>query len=365
MSNARHLVTRTFSRRGLLGLGASVAAVATLGLAGCSQGASSAGGAAQPNLAFVYATNTLNPMQEMALGAQAAAADHKVNLAMSAPSGTDGPAQVQMLRQAATTATDGIAYQTLTPELFPRPIQEATDKKIPVIAVDTPPPAGVGVKTFVGTSDLVMGREVAKRILQEVPAGQGGTVVIGNAMPGLGILEARAEGIKQVVAEQRPDLKVVGPLATAPEPTANHAAWDAILQANPDAVAYLGTGAQDAVSLGQLQGTKGKNYLAGAPDLDPAALEALQAKRITALVSPEHWLKGYMAIDMLATQATGGAAAPEGTWDTGYLLVEEKNVTEIAARQKDEASRKEWFAKKVEEQKAAKDKHLGPLVEIG
>jgi hypothetical protein len=83
-------------------------------------------------LAFVYASTTQNPFQEMALGAQAAAdADGNVNLLLSAPTGIDGPKQVSLFQAAARTATDGVAYMTVTPDLFVRPLNSATDSACP------------------------------------------------------------------------------------------------------------------------------------------------------------------------------------------------------------------------------------------
>lgn len=360
-------IAEALSRRTLVrGIAAAVLA-GSVALAGCTTGTGAAPltdearDPADLKLAFVYATSTLNPMQEMAFGVTAAAAEQGAEVALSAPSGTDGPAQVQLFQQAQRTATDGIVFETLTPDLFPRPLKQATDAGVPVIAVDTVPPGGSGVTTHVGSSDLEIGSALGERLVVDIPSDAQGSVVIGTAIPGLGVLDARAAGMKAAVEAARPGLTVVGPLATAPEPTGNHAAWTAIIRSNPDAVAFLGTGAQDAVSLGQLQGTDGRSYVAGAADLDPGALQALQAGRLNALASPEHWLKGYIAMELLIRQATGEEPMPEGSWDSGFLVVDETNAAEIAQRQQDEATRLAWFQTKAEEQLADPSQHLKPL----
>jgi ABC-type sugar transport system substrate-binding protein len=345
-------------------LGAAFALSLTLGLAGCgTQGDASS--SKQPNVAFVYATTTLNPMQEMAYGSTAAAKAKDVKLSSTAPSGNDGAAQVQLFQSATRTAADGISYETLTPDLFVRPLKDAVAKKIPVVAVDTPPPAGSGVDLYVGSSDYEIGKALATKMLDKIPADATGEVVIGNAIPGLIVLDLRAKGITDVIKAKRPGVKVVGPLGTAPEPTANFSAWDGIVKAHPDAVAYLGTGAQDVVSLATIAKKRGTALLIGGVDLDPAALEALQSGTVYAIVSPEHWLKGFVAMSLLSDQAKGDAKMPKGWWDSGYLVVDSANIADVVARQKDKASRSAWFEKVAAKQLAAPDKHIRPLSDLG
>jgi ABC-type sugar transport system substrate-binding protein len=347
--------------------GAAVALVLALGLSACSSSgqANKSSSSHKVNVAFVYATTTLNPMQEMAFGSTAAAAAQGVNLTSNAPSGNDGAAEVQLFQSAARNATAGISYETLTPDLFIRPLKTATAAHTPVVAVDTPPPAGSGVDLYVGSSDFAIGEALATKMLDKIPANATGEIVIGNAIPGLIVLDLRAKGMTAVFKAKRPGLKVVGPLGTAPEPTANFAAWDSIVKAHPNAVAYLGTGAQDVVSLATIAKKRGAKLLIGGVDLDPASLEALQAGVVYALVSPEHWLKGYIAMSLLAAQAKGGAQMPKGWWDSGFLVFDPSNVAAIAARQNDAASRLAWFQKVAAEQLANPGKHLRPLSDLG
>ena len=53
-----------------------------------------------------------------------------VNLNESAPSGIDGPKEVSLFQAAARTARDGVAYQTVTPDLFVRPLNTATRNRV-------------------------------------------------------------------------------------------------------------------------------------------------------------------------------------------------------------------------------------------
>jgi ABC-type sugar transport system substrate-binding protein len=319
-------------------------------------------GAKEVDLSFVYATSTINAMQEMAYGAKVAAGEYDgVNYTESAPAGLNGPQQVQMFQSAMQTSKDGIAMETLTPDLFVRPLEQATSSGIPIVSVDTSPPEGSGVETFVGNSNENVGRILAEELIAQLPEGEGGKVVLGNAIPGLPVIEERLAGMKEVLETERPDLEIVGPLATANEPTENFNAWNNLLKAHPDAVAYLGAGAQDSVSLARLHESSGRDFLAGACDLDPAALEGLKNGHLFAISSPEHWLKGYIALRLLAEHAQEGTDLPAGWWNPGELLVTADNVDEIIERQTDEASRAAYFKDVAEEQFENMDDYLSEL----
>jgi ABC-type sugar transport system substrate-binding protein len=344
----------------------AIAVTSTLALTACggSSSANSEGGGStkEVDLSFVYATSTINAMQEMAFGAKVAAGEREgVNYSEAAPAGVNGPQQVQMFQSATQTSRDGIAFETLTPDLFTRPLEQAASSGIPIVSIDTAPPEGSGVDFFVGNSNENVGRILAEELVAQLPEGQRGTVVLGNAIPGLPVIEERLAGMKDVIETERPDLEVVGPLATANEPTENFNAWNNILKAHPDALAYLGAGAQDSVSLARLHESTGATWLAGACDLDPAALEGLKNGHLFAIASPEHWLKGYIALRLLALNAQEGEELPTGWWNPGELLVTAENVDEIIERQTDEDSRAAWFKEVADEQFANMDDHITEL----
>jgi ribose transport system substrate-binding protein len=145
-----------------LAIGIALMALAVAGCGGDDNGGGGGGGASgggdkTAKVAFVYPTTTTNFAQEMALGAKAAADDTPgVSLTESAPANVDGPKQVQLFQAAARSSQDGVAMMTLTPELFIRPLQQAGQDGVPLIAVDVPPPAGTqdAVKLLIGNSNV-------------------------------------------------------------------------------------------------------------------------------------------------------------------------------------------------------------------
>src|SRR4051794_3752755 len=342
-------MTRTF---------ATGLALLALAVAGCGDddggGGSGGGGGgdSEAKLAFVYPTTTTNFAQEMALGAKQAAGDTPgVQLTESAPANVDGPKQVQLFQAAARSSQDGVAWMTLTPELFIRPVQQAGQQKVPLVAVDVPPPAGTQnvAKLLIGNSNVEIGQDLAKALLPKIPKNAKGDVMVGTDTPGLPVLEQRNQGFIDTMKKERPGLKYIV-FDAKQSPTDNYNTWSAQVKAHPDALAYVGPGSQAAVSLSRIQRKTGQKLLVGACDLDKVAMEGVKDGYVKALVSPEHWLKGYLAIKLLADAKIEGKDLPEGVWNSGALTVNKANIDDILARQKDAQSRKGYFKDEVQKQ---------------
>jgi ribose transport system substrate-binding protein len=329
-----------------------------------SSGGGGGGGSKTANVAFVYPTTETNFAQEMALGAKSAADDVPgTHLTESAPANVDGPKQVQLFQAATHSSKDGVSFMTLAPPLFLRPLLTASQAGVPLVAVDVPPAKGAenAVKLLVGNSNVEIGQDLGKAILPKIPKDASGEVLIGTDTPGLPVLEQRNQGFKEVVGKARPGVKFLT-FDAKQSPTDNYNTWSAQVRAHPDALAYVGPGSQAAVSLSRIQAKGGKKLVVGACDLDPVALNGVKKGYVTALISPEHWVKGYIAIHLLADQAINGKKLPEGVWNTGALTVDSKNIDEIIKRQQNPETRKAFFKDEVAKQLANPDQYLGPPI---
>jgi ribose transport system substrate-binding protein len=249
---------------------------------------------------------------------------------------------------------------TTTPDLFVRPFSQAVDQNIPVVAVDAGPLPGAKVTTFVGNSNTDLGAQLATEMLKKIPADAKGEVVIGNPIPGLPLLAARINGMKQVLKKERPQLKIVGPFNVGTEPTDNYNHWNNLVKAHPNAVAYLEPGDQGAVSFGRIEKQTGKKYLVGACDVDPGALDAVKAGYVYALGDPQHFLKGYVAISLLADNANG-KKLPEGWFNPGSGIVTAANVDQIIEREKSNANRKAFYKATLDKELADPSQFMKPL----
>ncbi|HEX3490898.1 MAG TPA: substrate-binding domain-containing protein [Streptosporangiaceae bacterium] len=359
-------------RRAVVCTGAAALAIALAACGSSSSGGSDASSsstasttkASSVHIAFVYDTTSENFAQEMSLGAAAAARSLGVTLTNTAPPTASGSQQVQLFQAAEQTSKNGIALATLFPDLFIRPFKQAESASIPTIAVDAPPAAGSGVTLFIGNDNFYLGVQLAGALLPKIPTGAKGQIVIGTDTPGLPVLTARNQGFETTVKKARPGVTFVN-FDSTQEPSTNYSAWSSAVQSHPHALAYVGPGSQDAASLSEIEKKTGQHYLVGADDLDPNSLAGVAAGRVQALVSPEHWLKGYIAVALLAEHALHGTPLPTGWWNPGSLVVDKANIAQIMARQASAASRTAFFQKEVTYELAHPGKYLKPMSALG
>jgi ABC-type sugar transport system substrate-binding protein len=363
-------------RRSVIALLGAAALLLALVLSACgsssSSSSSSSGGeggesttsGSEVDLALVTASTTQNVFQEITYGGEAAAAKQGVNLSVSAPNGVNPPAELNMFEAATQTSKDGIALDTTAPELFIRSDKEAVEEGIPIITADAPPPEGSGVETFVGNSNTSVGEAVAEELIKKIPKEESGEVVFGNDIPGLVLLEQRIEGMENVLKKERPNLKLVGPFNVGSEPTENYNNWSNVVKAHPNAVAYMAPGDQDGVSLYRIEKQTGVHYLVAACDVDPIALEALAEGYVDVLGDPYHFLKGYIAVSLLAEHAKTGKEIPAGWWNPGSGIVTKENVAEIQKRESSTKAREEFFEPIGEEELKDPSKYVKPLSDL-
>jgi ribose transport system substrate-binding protein len=340
-------------------IGALLVAVAATGCSG-----SSGSGDGTPKIGFSLATTDLDFAQEMAAGGTYAADTvGGVKLQISAPNQIDPPAQVKLFSDLGRTAPDGIAVEDLAPDLFVRPLADLAAKKIRLVGVDTVPAPGSNVGLYVGNDNRAAGRQLAEEAIKLLPPNASGEVVLGTSNPGVPVLDERANGMKDAFAEKLPGVKVLGPFETKNDPAANFEIWNGLVKAHPQALAFLGTGDADSYNVAKAKQTNGGKYLTAAFDLDPKTLQAVKDGTNFAVMSPEHFFKGYVAIRLLAEAAKAGKPLPEGWVDPGHLLVTKTNIDEIIARQSSDQAKRDWLKAKADEFFASINGKLRPLSE--
>jgi ribose transport system substrate-binding protein len=327
-----------------------------------SSTSSTSSGGKTVHLAIIVADSTENAFQEMSNGGVSAAAHIPgVKLSTAAPAAVNPSQEVQMFQAAQQNSKDGIALMTVTPPAFVRPFSQAVQAGVPVVAVDAPGLPGSNVTTFVGNSNTQIGQGVATAMLAKIPSGATGTVVIGNPIPGLPLLQARIDGFISVLKAKRPGLKIAGPFNVGNEPTDNYNHWNSLLQKYPNGVAYFDPGDQGAISLARIQKATGKKLLVGACDVDPAALQGVKNGYVYVLGDPHHFLKGYVAISLLAEHAQQGKALPQGWFNPGFGLVTAANIDQVIAREQNNDTRYAFFKPILDKELANPSAYIKPL----
>ena len=105
------------------------------------------------------------------------------------------------------------------------------------------------------------------------------------------------------------------------------------MRANPDAVAVLAPSAQDASAWGLLAARDGFKLPAGGFDLEAGNLQAVKSGAVSYLMSPNHWIAGYLATRALADAAMGKGKLLQGLMLVPGELVSKDNIDAIIARQ--------------------------------
>lgn len=288
-------------------------------------------------LGFVYWETKTDAFVQMANGGLAVAAlDPSVHVQTAAPDAGDPQKQVALFGPIAQTQVDGIVPRSLSSGPLTRPVMEAMAAGIPVVAIDAPPPEGSGIGLFITADNVGLGAQLAEKVLALVPADAKGSVIIGNTGVGVPPLDMRVKGMVQKIAELRPDLTIVGPVATNGVSTTSaevFAAWDGLLSANPDAVAVLAPSAADATDWGLLGARKGFALPAGGFDLEAGNLQAVKDGHVAYTVSPGHWLAGYIATRALANAKKTGQPLIQGLLLVPGEFVTTENIDAVILRQ--------------------------------
>jgi ABC-type sugar transport system substrate-binding protein len=288
-------------------------------------------------LGFVYWETKTDAFVQMANGGLAVAAlDPRVHVQTAAPDSGDPQKQVALFGPIAQTQVDGIVLQSLSSGPLTRPVMDAVAAGIPVVAIDAPPPEGSGVGLFVTADNIGLGAQLAEKVLALVPTDAKGSVIVGSTGVGVPPLDMRVQGMLAKIAELRPDLKIVGPVATNGVSATSaevFAAWDGLLAANPDAVAVLAPSAQDATAWGLLGARKGFKLPSGGFDLEAGNLQAVKDGHVAYVVSPGHWLAGYIATRALANAKESGQPLIQGLLLVPGEIVDASNVDAVIERQ--------------------------------
>jgi ribose transport system substrate-binding protein len=331
-----------------------------LAAAACSGSSGSSGGTKK--MSIVVANISLNFALEMANGGKYAVEQTDgVKLAVVGPATTDGPQEVQMFQNTITTNRDGAVVMNLAPNLFTRPYAQAVKQGIPVVALDTAPLPGSNVDLFVGNDNYELGVQLADEAIKRLPPNAKGTIVLGVPNPGVPVLDNRAKAIKETFAKKLPGIKVKGPYQTFSDPGQSYNAWSSQVRANKNALAFLGVGDADSYSLARLKKETGGKWLSGGFDLDAKTLEAVKDGTNFVTISPEHYLKGYIATHLLADAVKADKKVPSGWFYTPGLVVDSKNIDQIITRQASDAARRKYIDSVASKYLDDQSKYMKPL----
>ncbi len=262
-------------------------------------------------------------------GAEAAAEDLNVELQVTGPEGGDANAQLIAVQSLVASGVDGIAT-SVPGESMASGLNEIIESGTPVVqfnllvtSVNAP---------YVGERSVESGRILGEKVLEQL-GGQSatGTVIIGNCFPGFPVLENRAAGVQESLATAS-GIEVLGPFDVKVAANENYAAWEALLAANPEAVALVGLCAPDVTSLGQLQeASPDSEFVAGGYDLTEGNLAEIKEGFADVSLGQTPFMQGYLPVKMLADTIRGETdvdLSEGGFLDAGTEIVTADSVEE-------------------------------------
>lgn len=338
---------------------------ATLTTASCGDDGGSGGESGKLKMGMAVANYSLNFAREMYQGGtEAADQAGNIDWKVVGPPNTDGPAEQKLFQNLTVTHPDGIVLENLDPPIFTRPAAQAIDKGIPIVALDTAPTKGSKINFYVGNDNYELGGMLAEATVAKLGADAKGTVVVGVPNPGTPVLDSRAKGIKDTFTEKAPGIRVLGPFQTYSDPAQNYGAWQSQVNANPDALAFLGVGDADSYNLGRLKEQTKGDFLVAGFDVDPKTLEYIKKGTNFAGIDPEHYLKGYIATAILIKSVReNDGKLPDGWFKTPGLIIDQDNIDEILKRQKSVQNAYKWYKPQIDKLLANPDASMRPLEE--
>lgn len=294
-------------------------------------------------------------------GANAAAQAAGAEVQTLSPPQFDSAQQIQLFKDAITAGAKGVAVVPYPEDVWKNTVDDTIDDGVLVTSFNSPAPS-TKIPLYVGVNETDFGREEAKLALSFLGSNPSGDVVVGNCLPGVGVLERRVTGIKDYMGKNAPGVKVLGPFKTDGDPTANFAAWQGLREKYKSAVAMIGVCAQDGPSLAKVQAKEGPGSFVGVTsDLGPEVFTGLKDGTLQGAVSQSPWMQGYGPTRALIDALQQGKPLPQGWLDSGIEPVTKDNVTEIESCETSEEAQSKCFLPEAEKIFSNLSANLKPL----
>lgn len=265
-----------------------------------------------------------NPfIQQIVDGAQQAARDQGVTLKVAQQPGGAPDGQLKLVENFANSGVQGVAT-SVPGDSMARSLNELIQGGLPLAQYNL---LSAAVKApYVGERSVQSGRILGRMVAEKLGgANAKGTVVIGNCLPGLTVLENRGKGVQESL-KAAAGLKVLGPFDVKVSAVENYNHWEQLYAANPDAVAFIGLCAPDVASLGKLNAANGDKFVAGGYDLTADNLSAVKAGHAYVTLGQSAFVQGYLPIAMLASAVKHKTTLPVGFFNSGTQVVTADSV---------------------------------------
>ena len=244
----------------------------------------------------------------------------------------DAPKQVSAFESILTKRPAGIALSPIDDAAFIDPVKTAMGKAVPVVtfASDTST-AKVG---FVTSSNEKEGA-FAARAMGKALGGKGKVMVTRNTQTNHQI---RVNTFVKVLADEFPDIKIVGDYMSQQDGNKTYAAIMSVAQKNPDLGGIFSPEGPSGRAAAQAAVELGGKIKVLCCDFDAAILEMIQKGQMMGAIQPNAYMQGYLSFMILymaknkMVDPLNGASA-KGDWllslpyvDNGLDLITAENA---------------------------------------
>jgi len=237
----------------------------------------------------------------------------------------DIPKQIQLVKEAIRDRVDGIALSIADKTAFNGVIQEASDKRIPVVAFNIDASHGTAGHLCSICQDVYeAGRTLGKYAMGSLPVKS--KVLMTIHSNGISALEDRLRGIQEIISEKKITWNLI---TTGIDSQKASDIVSETLKANPDIKAIICTGQADTEGAGlsvERDFPHRGLYVAGF-DLSTEILRFIQKGIITFTIDQQPYLQGFLPVIHLLLYIRYGIKPSDV--DTGANIINRENVGNI------------------------------------
>jgi simple sugar transport system substrate-binding protein len=258
-------------------------------------------------------------------GAEQAASDLGIEVVWLG-SNNDPERQVQMIEQAISEGSDGIAASLPSPDQLVGPLQGAVSAGIPVITLNSGlnDYQAIGALTHVGQTEVIAGNGAGERF-NELGATK---VLCGMQEQSNVALEERCEGLAETFNGE----VVTEFVGLDADQTSQQNSIKAAMEADPDIDGFLGTGPVIAISGLNASEEIGRDAFVAGFDITPELIDAIESGTVAFTIDQQQYLQGYIPVLLLFLYATNQNTLGGGqSILTGPGFVTPENAAEVKA----------------------------------
>jgi ribose transport system substrate-binding protein len=174
-------------------------------------------------------------------------------------------------------------------------------------------------------------------------------------------LEDRMRGVHSALKERLPKVTVPANLNSVNERGSTFSIWQQAVQANPDALAFIGACENDSVSLAKIKEDDHRDFEMVVFDTPEAVRNSIARGTIAAAVPPSHFASTYLAVWMVGTALLKGTPVPQGWLATPIRTIDAANVAAFSSASLPPQNLEKFYQSDVDTLKASDFQHLPPL----